>query len=116
MLQPYEDFYWGLQRQRATNNSFVPPVQDYQGTTAYLLAMGYYQKNDAFDALNQQWHGVRGLINFESGLGAVGNSSQTNMQARVDMATSAETLIANGSRSEEHTSEHQSPCNLVSRL
>ena len=97
MLQPYEDFYWGLQRQRATNNSFVPPVQDYQGTAAYLLAMGYYQKNDAFDALNQQWHGVRGLINFESGLGAVGNSSQTNMQARVDMATSAETLIANGS-------------------
>ena len=87
MLQPYEDFYWGLQRQRATNNSFVPPVQDYQGTAAYLLAMGYYQKNDAFDALNQQWHGVRGLINFESGLGAVGNSAQTNMQARVDMAT-----------------------------
>jgi len=97
MLRPYEDFYWGLQRQRATNTSFVPPVQDYQGTAAYLLAMGYHQKNDAFDALNQQWHGVRGLIQFKSGLGTVGNSARTNMQARVDMLITGESLIANSS-------------------
>jgi RHS repeat-associated protein len=96
MLQQYEDFYWNLQRERAATNTFVPPVQDYQGTAAYLLAMGYYQKNDAFDALNQQWHGVRGLVDFHSGLGTVGNAKQTNMQARVDMIIEGETIIANG--------------------
>lgn len=97
MLQQYENLYWGLQAERAANTSFVPPIWDYQGTAAYLLAMGFYQKSDAFDALNQQWHAVRCLINFKSGLGTVGNAAQTNMQARVDMSTTAETLIANGS-------------------
>jgi RHS repeat-associated protein len=97
MLQPYENFYWGLQLERAATNTFIPPVQDYQGTAAYLLAMGYYQKNDVFDALNRQWHGIQGLINFGSGLGTVGNPSQTNMQARVDMTIQTELLIANGS-------------------
>jgi RHS repeat-associated protein len=97
MLQQYENFYWGLQAERAANTSFVPTVWDYQGSAAYLLAMGYYQKSDVFDALNQQWHAVRRLISFKSGLGTVGNAAQTNMQARVDMTESGETLIANGS-------------------
>ena len=97
MLQPCEDFYWGLQLERATNTSFVPPVQDYQGTAAYLLAMGYWEKKDAFSALSRQWHGLEGMINFSSGLGTVGSPSQTNMQARVDMLGNEEALIANGS-------------------
>ncbi len=97
MLQPYENFYWGLQQERAANTSFVPTVWDYQGTAAYLLAMGFYQKNDAFDALNRQWHGIQGMINFGSGLGTVGNASQTNMQARTDMLINTELLIANAS-------------------
>ena len=47
----------------------MPNVWDYQGTAAYLLGMGYFQKNDAFDVDNQQWHKVRDLIKFSSGLG-----------------------------------------------
>ena len=80
MLQPYADAYWALQRQRATNNTFVPAVQDYQGTAAYLLGMGYFQKLDAFDAQNQQFHKVQGLVNFQSGLGTIGAAaSATNI-------------------------------------
>src|SRR5436190_766078 len=97
MLQPYEDIYWNLQRQRATNNSFVPSIQDYQGTVAYLLAMGYWQKNDAYVALNKKWQKIQGLLSFQSGLGEVGARGLTNMQAKVDMVGKDELILANGS-------------------
>ena len=98
MLQPYADAYWALQRQRATNNTFVPAVQDYQGTAAYLLGMGYFQKLDAFTAQNQQFHKVQGLVNFQSGLGTIGAAaSATNMQAKVDMIVNGEVILGNGS-------------------
>lgn len=96
MLRPYEDIYWSLQRQRATNNSFVPSIQDYQGTVAYLLAMGYWQKADAFNALNKQWHKIQGILDFKSGLGEVAAPGLTNMQAKVDMIGTGELILANG--------------------
>ncbi len=98
MLQQHEETYWGLQRQRATNSSLVLNVWDYQGTAAYLLGMGYFQKNDAFDVNNQQWHKVRDLIKFSSGLGVIGaTGNATNMQAKVDMYNNGELSIGNGS-------------------
>ena len=60
--------------------------------------MGYFQKNDAFDANNQQWHKVRDLIKFSSGLGVIGaTGNATNMQAKVDMFNAVELRIGNGS-------------------
>jgi len=98
MLQQHEETYWGLQRQRATNSTMTLNVWDYQGTAAYLLGMGYFQKNDAFDANNQQWHKVRDLIKFSSGLGVIGvTGNATNMQAKVDMFNDVELRIGNGS-------------------
>jgi hypothetical protein len=47
----HAETYWGLQRQRAANTNYIPNVWDYNGTAAYLLGMGYFQKNDAFDAV-----------------------------------------------------------------
>ena len=91
MLQQHEETYWGLQRQRATNSTMILNVWDYQGTAAYLLGMGYFQKNDAFDVNNQQWHKVRDLIKFSSGLGVIGaTGNATNMQAKVDMFNDGE--------------------------
>ncbi len=98
MLQQHEETYWALQRQRATNANLVLHVWDYQGTAAYLLGMGYFQKNDAFDVNNQQWHKVRDLIKFSSGLGVIGTTGHsTNMQAKVDMYNTVELTLANGS-------------------
>jgi YD repeat-containing protein len=98
MLQQHEETYWGLQRQRATNATMTLNVWDYQGTAAYLLGMGYFQKNDAFDVNNQQWHRVRDLIKFSSGLGVIGGTGNaTNMQAKVDMFNNGELTIGNGS-------------------
>ena len=81
MLQQHEETYWGLQRQRATNSTMVLNVWDYQGTAAYLLGMGYFQKNDAFDVNNQQWHKVRDLIKFSSGLGSHWGDGQCDEHA-----------------------------------
>jgi RHS repeat-associated protein len=98
MLQQHEDTYWGLQRERATNATMKLNVWDYQGTAAYLLGMGYFQKNDAFDVNDQQWHKVRDLIKFSSGLGIIGvTGNATNMQAKVDMYNNGELVIGNGS-------------------
>ncbi len=98
MLQQHEETYWALERQRATNSTLIPNVWDYSGTAAYLLGMGYFQKNDAFDVNNQQWHKVRDLIKFSSGLGVIGATGDaTNMQAKVDMFNSIELRIGNGS-------------------
>lgn len=98
MLQPYANTYWDLEAQRATNNSFVPPVQDLQGTMAYLLGMGYFQKLDAFDQINQQYHKIRGLVRFQSGLGVLGSAaSPTKMQPKVDMSLFGEVVLAHGS-------------------
>jgi RHS repeat-associated protein len=98
MLQQHEETYWGLQQERAANASFVPNLWDYQGTAAYLLGMGYYQKYDAFDVNNQQWHKVHSLIKFESGLGVIGaTGNATNMQAKVDMFINGELRLGNGS-------------------
>jgi len=98
MLQQHEETYWGLERQRAANTNLIPKVWDYAGTAAYLLGMGYFQKNDAFDVCNQQWHRVRDLIRFSSGLGIIGaTGNATNMQAKVDMFSYGELAIGNGS-------------------
>jgi RHS repeat-associated protein len=98
MLQQHAETYWGLQRQRATNTSFIPNVWDYQGTAAYLLGMGYFQKNDAFDVYDQQWHKVHGLLKFSSGLGVIGvTPTATKMQAKVDMFNNVEVLLGNAS-------------------
>jgi RHS repeat-associated protein len=98
MLQQHAETYWGLQRQRAANTNFVPNVWDYKGTAAYLLGMGYFQKNDAFDIYNQQWHKVHSLIKFSAGLGVIGVCpTLTNMQAKVDMFNNLEVYIGNGS-------------------
>jgi RHS repeat-associated protein len=98
MLQQHAETYWALQRQKATNSSFVPPVADFQGTAAYLLGTQYFQKVDAFDANNQQWHKVHGLVKFSSGLGVIGSTPTiTNMQAKVDMVNDQEVFIGNGS-------------------
>lgn len=96
MLQLHAETYWGLQRQRSTNTTFKPNVWDYQGTAAYLLGMGYFQKNDAFDVYNQQWHKIRSLVKFSSGLGVVGVCpTATNMQAKVDMFANLEVFLGN---------------------
>jgi RHS repeat-associated protein len=98
MLQQHEETYWGLERQRAANTNLIPKVWDYAGTAAYLLGMGYFQKYDVFDANNQQWHKLRDMINFESGLGVIGaTGNATNIQAKVDMITTSELLIGNAS-------------------
>jgi RHS repeat-associated protein len=98
MLQQHEETYWGLEQERATNSSFVPKVWDYQGTAAYLLGMGYFQKNDAFDVYNQQWHKLHSLIKFSAGLGVIGaTGNPTNMQAKVDMFNNVELYIGNAS-------------------
>ena len=98
MLQQHAETYWGLQRQRATNTSFVPNVWDYNGTAAYLLGMSYFQKNDAFDVSDQQWHKVHGLVKFSSGLGVIGVCpTATNMQAKVDMFNNGEVILGNAS-------------------
>ena len=102
MMQQHEEAYWGLQRQRATNSTFVPSVWDYQGTAAYLLGMGYYQKKDAFDFLNQQWHKIHTLLSFSSGLGVIGaTGNSTNMQAKVDMGVKFELWLGNSSLHQE---------------
>ena len=98
MLQQHEETYWGLQRQRAANTNLVPNVWDYQGTAAYLLAMSYFQKFDAFVANSLQWHKLRNPVNFSSGLGVIGaTGNATNIQAKVDMTTMNELWIGNGS-------------------
>ena len=97
MLRPFAETYWGLQRQRATNINFMPPVQDYQGTAAYLLGMSYFEKIARFEALNRQYHKISGLVNFSSGLGKISTgSSGTNMQASVDMRVDSEVWVADG--------------------
>jgi RHS repeat-associated protein len=97
MLQPIEDQYWTLQRERATNTTFIPHIWDLQGTVAYLLAMSYWQKFDAFNQTLLQWHSLQGLVNFSSGLGIIGiTPASTNMQVKVDMFTAPEAQIANG--------------------
>lgn len=98
MLQPHEQTYWGLEQARATNSSFIPKVWDYQGTAAYLLGMGYFQKNDAFDVYDQQWHKLHSLIKFSAGLGIIGaTGNATNMQAKVDMFNNIELYLGNAS-------------------
>jgi len=98
MLQQHAETYWGLQRQRAANTNFVPNVWDYNGTAAYLLGMSYFQKNDAFDVYDQQWHKVHGLIKLSSGLGVIGVCpTATNMQAKVDMFNNGEVILGNAS-------------------
>ena len=98
MLEQHAETYWGLQRQRAANTNFIPNVWDYNGTAAYLLGMGYFQKNDAFDVYDQQWHKVHGLIKFSSGLGVIGVCpTATNMQAKVDMFNNGEVILGNAS-------------------
>ena len=95
MLEQHAETYWGLQRQRAANTNFIPNVWDYNGTAAYLLGMGYFQKNDAFDVYDQQWHKVHGLIKFSSGLGVIGVCpTATNMQAKVDMFNNVKSSLA----------------------
>ena len=98
MLQPYEDTYWGLQLQRATNTSLSPPVQNFQGIAAYLLGMNYLKRTDDFDALNRQWHMISGLLNYSSGLGTLlPATSSTNMQIKLDVTFAPACLIGNES-------------------
>ena len=98
MLQQHEETYWNLQRQIATNSSYIPKVWDYSGTAAYLMGMGYFQKLDAFDANLQQWHKLHSLIRFSSGLGVIGATGSTNlMQAKTDMFCGFELYMGNSS-------------------
>ena len=97
MLRVHADDYWMQQRRRATNTSYVPPTEDLQGTAAYMLGMGYFEKLARFDDLNQRVHKVRGMVNFKSGLGIIGAvSASTNAQPKVDMHTTTDAMIGNG--------------------
>jgi len=98
MVQVFAEDYWRLQRQRATNTALVPAIEDYQGTAATLLGMGYFEKLDRFDVLNQRVHKLREFTRFYTGLAKLAAaSSSTQMQAQVDMIMQEELIIGNGS-------------------
>jgi hypothetical protein len=47
-----------MEQARATNTSYMPPVQNYQGTAAFLLGMQYLEDCDNWDILNRQFHKI----------------------------------------------------------
>src|SRR5256885_10110856 len=59
---------------------------------------------------------VNALLHHMKKLSAVGGELRPGIVHRLDKETSGLILVAKNDRSEEHTSELQSPCNIVCRL
>jgi len=98
MLRQHADQYAALERQRAANTSFVPAIPDYQGTVAYLLGMGYFERIGRFNAALAGLHKVRQLSVFEAGLSKLTARTQggtPKVQGRVDMPLHTTVLVAN---------------------
>jgi RHS repeat-associated protein len=97
MIRPYANTYWSMEQARATNTSYMPPVQNYQGTAAFLLGMQYLEDCDNWDILNRQFHKIKQLYFVNSGIAKIESVSGTVMQAKVDFIQAPELIIGNAS-------------------
>src|SRR5205085_1532453 len=66
----------------------LPAVEDYQGTVAYLLGMGWHEKRGRFDELNRALHRITLISTFDTGLAKLTSwqpGGGRQVQAAVDM-------------------------------
>jgi YD repeat-containing protein len=101
MLRVHAESFWHLERARAANTNSVPLREEYEGTAAYLLGMGYYEKENRFAELNERLHKVSVLSRFDAGLAkmtARRTNSTLKTQGGVDMPHRIVVAFADNSR------------------
>lgn len=96
MLRRHAEDYWRMELQVATNSSYAPSVQEYQGTALYMLGMGYYGMIDRSRNELLALHKIKGIGDFAIGLAALrGGASGTNQAILLDMVTERNWLVGN---------------------
>jgi RHS repeat-associated protein len=105
MLAVHAEEIWRGEYARQQTNS-APPVEDFQGASAYLMGMEYYQKESRFAADNLAWHKLQMASRYAFGLSALGAQRDGSGhlpdgevrfdKPRVDMAFQEAALLANG--------------------
>jgi RHS repeat-associated protein len=98
MLRQHADRYALLEQQRASNTNFVPAIEDYQGTVAYLLGMGYHARIGRFNSTLADLHKARQWSVFDAGLAKLTSRTESGSpkaQGQVDMPGSTVLLVAN---------------------
>jgi RHS repeat-associated protein len=88
MVRVHAEEFWRMERRKQTNSAYVPALEDYQGTAAVVMGMGYYEKLDRFTEVLEGLHKIRTLMTYSCGLAkltpkSVGGS--TKIQPSVDM-------------------------------
>src|SRR5207253_3150809 len=89
MVRVHAQDFSNVQQKKLQNKSYVPAVEDYQGTAVYLMGMTYYQKESSSFDLIENLNKITIFSRAASGISAfrsktVGGAAKT--QPRVDMS------------------------------
>ncbi|HMJ90517.1 MAG TPA: DUF6531 domain-containing protein, partial [Candidatus Acidoferrum sp.] len=106
MLNVHAQELWNMERELALNTNAPVDVNLFQGGTAYLMGMAYYENISRFDAMNQQLHktpvisryahGLSRLIAKRNAMDNLPNSGDVILvQPAVDMPFSETVLVGN---------------------
>ena len=68
MISLHAEELWRGENARAQNTNAPAPFEDFQGTSAYLSGMDYYQKLSRFRVLNEALHKVMTVSRYAAGL------------------------------------------------
>jgi len=107
MLDVYGKEFWEMERQVAANPSLANSVsaEIYQGTTAYLMGMGFYERVSRFDEIGESLHKIHTITRIDCGLskiaakrvsGSIPNAAITLIQPGVDMLENYIVFAGNG--------------------
>jgi len=100
MVRVHAEDYWRAERQKQTNSSYAPPVEDYQGVAATVMGHSYFQRLSESVSQIEQLYKVRNITLINLGLAKFAQKTVTNAAKTlpsVDMLTIPAVVAANSS-------------------
>ncbi len=117
MLNVHAQELWNMERELALNTNAPVDVNLFQGGTAYLMGMAYYENISRFDALNRRLHKIPAISQYAHGLSrlvakrnAMDNLPNSGdvilVQPAVDMPFSETVVVGNRTLHPDSGDEH----------
>lgn len=100
MVRVHAEDFWRAERQKQTNSSYAPPVEDYQGVAATVMGHSYFQRLSESASEIEQLYKVRNITLINLGLAKFAQKTVTNTAKTlpsVDMLTLPAVVAANSS-------------------
>lgn len=100
MVRVHAEDFWRAERQKQTNSSYAPPVEDYQGVAATVMGHSYFQRLSESASQIEQLYKVRNITLINLGLAKFAQKNVTNTAKTlpsVDMLTIPAVVAANSS-------------------